>query len=240
MKKGMALLELVVGIAIIVVLAAISMQLAGNVAQKAKIVSAKAQIAQLALLLETVKDDTGYYPAFLQHLAMESAPVLQEKGWDGFYASAVPLDPWGSPYFYEIPPTTLFSSPPLPREHGKPVTYTYSFETNGGPALLRVENYGVTACDIYINGVEVVHESEFKKKPQPQIIEKDITLLDYNNMSSRVRSKPGEFLIINISSSSVPTDKYFIVGSYGKNKKEGGKEFDRDIIWRSNIYPNFQ
>jgi type II secretory pathway pseudopilin PulG len=65
MKKGIALLEILTGIVIISVLALLSLRLVGIVTQKAKVVSAKAQIAQLALLLEEVKDDTGYYPAFL-------------------------------------------------------------------------------------------------------------------------------------------------------------------------------
>lgn len=240
MKKGMALLELIVGIVIIVVLAMITLQLVGTVIQRAKVVSAKAQIAQLALLLEAVKDDTGYYPAFLQDLTLKVPPTLQEEGWDGFYTGEVPLDPWGSPYFYEIPPTTLFNSPPIPRNPGTPDIYSISFETNPGTALLRVENYGVTSCDITLNGVVVVFEYEFKKNPRPQIIEKEITLLPGNNVLARARSKPGEFLMLSVSADNVPTEEYFILGSYGKNKEYGGKGFDEDIKWRSNKYPNFQ
>jgi type II secretion system protein G len=240
MKKGMALLEILVGLVIISFLVLLSLRLVGFITHKAKVVSAKAQIAQLAFLLETVKDDTGYYPAFLQDITLKIPPHLHEKGWDGFYTGTVPLDPWGTPYFYEIPPTTLFSSPELPREYGKPVTYYYTIETNPGSAVLRVENYGVTACNLYLNGVEVVRENEFKKNPKPQIIEKNITLLEANEISARVRSKPSEFLIFNISASNVPTDKYFLLGSYGKDKTGGGERFEQDIIWRSDSYPNFQ
>jgi len=152
----------------------------------------------------------------------------------------VPLDPWGAPYFYQIPPTTLFTSPPIPRTTAKPETYEVSFETNPGKAMVRVENYGVTACDITLNGVVVVSEYEFKKNPKPQIIEKEITLLEGNNLVTWARSQPGEFLIVNVSANNVPTDKYFILGSYGKDKEEGGKSFAADITWRSDKYPNFQ
>jgi hypothetical protein len=165
---------------------------------------------------------------------------MLEKGWRGFYADTVSLDPWGSTYFYEIPPTTLFNSPELPREYGKPVIYCYTIETNPGSAILRIENYGVTACSFYLNGVEVVPENEFKKNPKPQIIEKNITLLESNEISARVRSKPGEFLIFNISSSNVPTDIYFILSSYGKDRSSGGEGPNQDVKWRSDRYPNFQ
>ncbi len=239
-KQGFWLIEILVVTIIFIIIAAISMVLVGNVIQKSKVVSAKSQIAQLSLLLEAVKDDTGYYPAFLHNLTLQSPPKLQEKGWNGAYTAVVPLDPWGSPYFYRIPPTTLFNSPPVPRTPGTPDTYTMDFETNPGKGLLHIENYGVTACDIKLNGVVVVYEYEFKNNPRQQIIEKEIDLLDGNNFLVWARSKPGEFLVANISADNVPTDRYFILGSYGKNRATGGKGFDEDIVWHSLYYPNFQ
>jgi len=38
----------------------------------------------------------------------------------------------------------------------------------------------------------------------------------------------------------MPTEEYFILGSYGKDKVSGGEGFDKDIAWRSDKYPNFQ
>lgn len=239
-KKGIWLVEILVVVGIICLLAIIGLKLVGTVIQKAKVVSAKAQIAQLAQALETVKDNTGYYPVFLSNLAQETPPPFQENGWRGPYVREVPLDPWGSPYFYYIPPTTLWASPALPRVYGKPDTYTAFFESNAGKAILRIENYGVTACDITLNGVVVVHEYEFKNNPRPQIIEKEITLQEGNNVLVWARSTPGDFLYASISSSLVPSREYFILGSYGKDKEEGGKGFDADIVWDSRTYPNFQ
>jgi len=238
-KAGFWLVESLVIIAIFLILAGLSVMLVSNVIQKSKIVSAKAQIAQLSLLLEAVKDDTGYYPVFLQNLTMKTPPSRQEEGWQGPYARTIPLDPWGSPYFYRIPPTTLFTSPPLPREYGKPETYEMDFETNPGKALLRIENYGITSCDITLNGVIVVYEYELRKKPRPQIIEKEITLNSGNNFLVWARSTPGDFLIASISADNVPTREYFILGSYGNDRKGGGLGHNADIVWHSRYYPNF-
>lgn len=234
------MLEVLASIAVILILAFISFKLIGNIVQKARVVSAKAQIAQLALLLEAVKDDTGYYPAFLQDITMKIPPNLHKEGWKGFYTGRVPLDPWGVPYFYEIPPTTLFGSPPIPREPGTPDTLIVDFESNPGKALLRVENYGVTSCDITLNGVVVIYEHELKKNPIPQIIEKEVFLVEGNNTIARARSKPGEFLLFSISSDKVPSERHFILGSYGKDRTAGGEGFGQDIVWRSDRYPNFQ
>ena len=238
-KRGFALSEALVALAIMLFLAVLSFKLISTVLQRAKVVSAKAQIAQLALILENIKADTNLYPVFLQDMTSSSPPVLHENGWEGAYTRKVPLDPWGTPYFYQIPPTTLFNSPPIPRSPGTPDTYTEIFETNPGTALLRIENYGVTSCSVYLNGVKVVNENEFKKNPKPQIIEKIITLEPGNNLVTWARSKPGEFLIVSVSADNVPTKEYFILGSYCKDRQAGGTGFSEDIVWRSDRYPNF-
>ena len=72
-------MELIVSVIIIGILALISLRVISSVMQKAKVVSAKAQIAQLALLLESVRDDTGLYPVFLQHLTLTPAPTMMGK-----------------------------------------------------------------------------------------------------------------------------------------------------------------
>jgi len=240
LKKGYVLTELIVGLVIFILLATGIFLGVKNVMDRAKVMSAKVQISQLALLLEQIKNDTGYYPAFLSDLTLNSPPKLQEKGWNGPYTNKIPFDPWGNPYFYKIPPTTVFSSPKLPRVHGKPDTYTANFDAIEGKGRIRVENYGVTSCSIYINGVEVVKENEFRNKPKPQIIEKEVTLKDENNTLTWARSTPGDFLYFSIIVDNMPTGEYFIVGSYGKDGKESGKGYNKDIVWVSNKYPNFQ
>jgi hypothetical protein len=105
---------------------------------------------------------------------------------------------------------------------------------------LRIENYGITSCDITLNGVIVVYEYELKNNPRPQIIEKEVDLIEGNNFIMWARSTPGDFLIANISADNVPTSEYFILGSYGKDKQEEGSGFGKDIVWHSMVYPHFQ
>lgn len=240
MKKGFTLLEVLVGVSILFILAFLIYRVASSVLQRAKVVTAKAQISQLAQLLEMVKDDTGYYPVNLSDLTVTEPPAGIPRNWRGPYTKEIPIDPWGSAYFYRIPPTTLFNSPALPRTHGQPAEYSLDFVTNAGTAILRIENYGITACSVYLNGVQVVHESEFRRNPRPQIIEKEITLLEGNNFVVWARSQPGSTLVASISSDNVPSKEYFMLGSYGRDREEGGEDFDSDIIWQSQKYPNFQ
>jgi general secretion pathway protein G len=240
LKKGYVLTELIVCLIIFILLTTGIYFAVRNVIDRAKTMSAKAQISQLALLLEQVKNDTGLYPSFLTDLILNSPPKLQEKGWDGPYTNKIPLDPWGNPYFYKIPPTTVFSSPKLPRTYGKPETFTANFDAIAGKGRIRVENYGITSCHIYLNGVEIVNENEFRNNPRPQIIEKEINLLDQNNLLTWARSTPEDFLYFSIIVDNMPTGEYFILGSYGKDGKEGGTGYNKDIVWISNKYPNFQ
>jgi len=238
-KKGFVLKELLVVIAIILILTTWSFKMVKLVLNKARIVSVKAQISQLAMLLEEVKDDTGYYPINLSDLTLASSPYMQNRNWKGPYTNQIPLDPWEHPYFYQIPPTTIFTSPLLPREYGKPETLTFSIDSTSGQATLRIENHGVTACTFWLNGVEIVSPNEFKKHPNPQIIEKTITLTGNDILKVRIRSKPGTYLYFSISG-FLPTKDYFILGSYGKDGESGGEGFNADIVWYSNKYPNFQ
>ncbi len=239
MKKGIALVEILVSVVIVFALGLISLKVISSVMQKSKVVSARAQMSQLALLLESVKDDTSLYPVFLQELTFTSPPEMQKKGWNGSYTAKVPLDPWGNAYFYQIPPTTV-----LPATKTKPRTYPPSiesidFEASPGKGKLLITNYGVTANRIWLNGIEVIHPCELKNKPNPQIIEKEIDLLADNVFEIRLTGSPGDYLFVEVSG-FMPTDEYFIVGSYGKDRKEGGTGYDKDIIWRSDTYPNFQ
>ena len=239
MKKGFILTEILVAILIIFILSLISFRLIYVVLQKAKVVSAKAQISQLAMILEEVKDDTGYYPINLFDLTLASPPYMQNRNWKGPYTNQIPLDPWEHPYFYQVPPTTIFTSPSLPRQYGTSETLTFSIDSTSGQATLRIENHGVTACTFWLNGVKIVNPNEFKNHPNPQIIEKTITLTGNDILKVRIRSKPGNCLYFSISG-FLPTKDYFILGSYGKDGEEGGERFNADIVWYSNKYPNFQ
>jgi len=253
MKKGYIFTELLIVCAIILLVATISLRAVKAIMEKAKIASAKTQISQLALTLEQVKDDTGYYPVYLSDLTLSSPPNMQERNWKGPYVNEIPVDPWGNSYFYQIPPTTIFTSPMIPRQHGRPVTLTFEINSSVPPpqggsnsncgshgnARLRIENHGITACTIWLNGTKIVKSNEFKNHPNPQIIEKDITLTGNDILQVRVRSTPGDYLYIIISG-YLPTTNYFILGSYGRDGAPGGEGINKDIVWYSNRYPNFQ
>ena len=241
-KKGLTLIELIVAIVILGVLAALSVEGINNALQYSRQRAAKAQIANISVALEKIKDDTGLYPVCLSDIKETLPPPGFKKGWSGPYAdSKIPLDPWRTAYFYQIPPTDIFPlSPPLVRGTGSPRTDNIAFEAVDGrlEGTIRIENYGVAAARVYINGDEIVQESAFRVNPQPQIIERDITLLEGGNMlTCWIRAIPARYFIVYLSGFA-PTDKYFILGSYGKGGMKGGRNFEKDITWQSNVYPN--
>jgi len=249
-KKGFSIIELLVIFIIIFILAGISCKVVYSVVQRAKVVSAKAQISQLALLMEKVKEDTGYYCVHDTYLlrGKDDAPSGQKKGWNGPYIenrSEMPDDPWGHKYVYEIPPTEFVGKQHIKKGQGSPdwepvPPYPFYYEGEVDTAILHIENGGATSVSVELNGVEVVHEYQFKK--YTEIIDTVVTLNNpgYNYLRVKVKSG-GDKEIISISISGyIPTDKYFIFKSYGKDGVEGGKGFNKDIIWKSDTYPHFQ
>lgn len=241
MKKGIALLEIIVGITIVFLLVLLSLKLVSAVLNKAKVISAKSQIAQIAQILQIVKDDTGFYPATLSAITSVSAPSGMEKGWRGPYTTSIPVDPWHSPYFYQIPLTNVFGSPPVIRGTGKPFSYYFNFEATGQTATMKIENYGVASAYVCVNGGTIFSQKDFNAKPpHPQIYENSVNLQDGTNyMEAWLASKPTEYFLVYIYG-YFPTREYFLLGSYGRDKKEGGKGFGEDIVWHSEKYPNFQ
>ena len=244
-NKGFTLIELLSAIGIFILLCLLSFTLVRQVIQRARMATAKGEISQISAVLEMEKQDTGTYPVFLTDLTRDKTnpPSEQQQGWQGPYINSIPLDPWGNPYFYQIPPTTLFNSPPLPRTSGPPEEDTYSFSAQTDTGILEVENYGITSADIYLNGIEIVSPSEFKKHPNPQIIQANVNLSGQNTVYVRIQSKPGEEIYISISG-YMPTSQYFILGSYGADGKQWplptqAFNANADIIWQSNVYPNF-
>lgn len=259
-KKGITLVELIIFIVILLTIAGISFRLVYAINQKAKIVKAKAEISQFAIALENIKDDTGYYPVRLGAIFDENPPSGMEKNWHGPYATKMrdvvnndtPLDPWGNPYFYEVPPTTIppityLETPGIIRMQGQPATYEFSFSAPAGPAILVVVNHGVTSGEVGLNGMTIVARNEFRNRPNPQYIIKNVNLVAGTNTlttNAWLASTPGDYYCVSIgrpsSTEIIPTYDFFVLGSYARDKKSGGKSFDRDIIYNSKTYPNFQ
>lgn len=103
-QKGFSLLELLVVLVIIGLLAGIvGPSLFKNIG-KSEITTAKAQVDSLGKAIDTFRLDNGRFPSPEEGLR---ALVQRPEGlpdWNGPYLKkAVPLDPWGQPYQYQVP-----------------------------------------------------------------------------------------------------------------------------------------
>jgi general secretion pathway protein G len=101
---GFTLLELLVVVAIIGLLVGYVGPRYFSQIGKSEVNTAKAQIDALEKALDQYRLDTGRYPPTEFGLnALVQRPASESK-WNGPYLKkAVPLDPWGKPYFYKSP-----------------------------------------------------------------------------------------------------------------------------------------
>lgn len=240
MKKGLVLLELIVAIVIICMLALLSSRFLSSALQISMGARAKTQIASISEVLEMIKDDTGYYPASLSDIAQSAPPDGMEKGWQGPYVNSIPLDPWKTEYFYNVGSSNIFTSPYLVRGQAHPQTFALHFDATGGAGTMHIENHGVASAEVWLNGEMIFRNNDFSHHPNPGIYEKDVSLQNGDNeITVWIASGPGREFTISIYG-SFPTSEGFILGSYGKDKTEGGKGFNEDITWYSNKYPNLR
>jgi general secretion pathway protein G len=102
--NGFTLLELIVVVAIIGLLVSlVGPRLTGQIA-KGEVQAAKAQIDSLVKVVEAYRVDLGHYPKASVGLeALWNKPADNNPRWRGPYLQkALPLDPWGNPYTYEL------------------------------------------------------------------------------------------------------------------------------------------
>lgn len=238
------MLELLIGICILVVLGVIGFTLIRQASQRTKVVVAKASISQYVMLLDVIKTDANYYPPAvnetLESLIYAGAPTGYGRGWRGPYLKTTPIDPWGTPYFYNLiyeegiifGPTQCFRSTP-------PKYQDFSFTASPGAATLVMDNFDLTACSVILNGVEIITESEFKKDILHT--EKPITLLANNVLSVRARSNKSAYILLGVTAPLTFGNRTgYIIGSYGLDKKGGGTGFAKDLIWVTGQFgPNF-
>jgi len=104
-QDGFTLIEIMVVILILGLLATIVVQSLRGAADKAKKTKAQADLAEIKTALDRYYLDNGYYPTSDQGLtSLVSAPTggRQPANYEqGGYIEKVPLDPWGTPYFYQ-------------------------------------------------------------------------------------------------------------------------------------------
>jgi general secretion pathway protein G len=103
---GFTLLELLVVMVIIGLLASFVGPRYFSQVGKSEIKTARAQIDALDKALDQYRLDTGHYPAMDHGLAALVIRPSNEPKWDGPYLrKALPQDPWGNAYVYQIPGT---------------------------------------------------------------------------------------------------------------------------------------
>jgi general secretion pathway protein G len=103
-QRGFTLIELLVVLAILAMLAAIVVPRVFRNLEKAKVSTAKTQIAALESAISAYRLDVGSFPTTDQGLqALRTQPGGVEN-WDGPYLPKdIPPDPWGHPYVYRCP-----------------------------------------------------------------------------------------------------------------------------------------
>lgn len=103
-QKGFTLIELLVVLTILAMLAALVVPRVFRNLEKAKVNTAKAQIAAFESAIGSYRLDVGSFPSTDMGLqALRTRPTGVDN-WDGPYVpKEIPLDPWGRPYVYRCP-----------------------------------------------------------------------------------------------------------------------------------------
>ncbi|MFC1662795.1 prepilin-type N-terminal cleavage/methylation domain-containing protein [Patescibacteria group bacterium] len=125
-KKGFTLIEILVGIAIIGILAAIGIVAFNGARAKARIADAQADIRSIVNAIKVLEFDTSEWPNHqpanivctnlpnppgcpadneVEDLNTDAAGIMQTDGtylnWNGPYLTDMPVDPWGTNYFID-------------------------------------------------------------------------------------------------------------------------------------------
>ncbi len=114
-NKGFTLIELMVVLSIIGLLSSIVFTSLNSAREKAKVAKAQTEIKQLESAINMLYNETGFYPGMQSlspciqnpeiYLNTPEAGVSATDGtfpsWRGPYMSTVPLDPWGTNYYYD-------------------------------------------------------------------------------------------------------------------------------------------
>ncbi len=103
-QKGFTLIEIMVVLAILAgLIAMVAPNIIGE-AGRAKVKTAKAEMANIALALDMYKLDNYRYPSTsqgIEALASKPSGSPEPKNYkSGGYMKKMPVDPWGTPYLY--------------------------------------------------------------------------------------------------------------------------------------------
>jgi general secretion pathway protein G len=114
-NRGFTYIELLVVIGIIALLSTIIFTSLRSAKEKAQIAKAQGELQQLQLAILLLHDDTDLYPGKQTlapcvqnpevYLNTDAAGIQSTDGgfpdWNGPYMNRVPLDPWGTNYYYD-------------------------------------------------------------------------------------------------------------------------------------------
>ena len=103
LKQAFTLVEMLLVLVIIGTLAAIVVPKLARRGDDARKTATKTQIASFSTALNVFEMDNGYYPRGSEGLNQLIEAPRDAQNWKGPYLDKIPLDPWGSPYFYEYP-----------------------------------------------------------------------------------------------------------------------------------------
>jgi general secretion pathway protein G len=105
-RAGFTLMEVLLVLAILVILGSMVTYYFVGAQKKAYARAAQSQIGMFERMMTDYRLDVGTYPTTSQGLeALRTAPteLANANKWGGPYVSkAIPLDPWGNPYQYEL------------------------------------------------------------------------------------------------------------------------------------------
>jgi general secretion pathway protein G len=105
-RRGFTLIEVLLVMAILVILAGLVTVSYINIQKNSQINAVKAQIGLFEQALDTYRLNVGTYPSTAQGLAALQQPppdLPNPSKWLGPYITKqIPLDPWDSPYQYEL------------------------------------------------------------------------------------------------------------------------------------------
>jgi general secretion pathway protein G len=103
-RAGVTLIEMLVVVTIISLIAGVVGISVLKYLDKAKVDSAKNQIAEFGTALQAYKIAVGTYPTSEQGLQALRVKPGEVQNWDGPYLlKDIPMDPWHHPYIYKFP-----------------------------------------------------------------------------------------------------------------------------------------